>query len=132
MRALCAWCQREGLPAFFGEREPLGDLSETHGICAGHEAREQVLLAIHEARRSGFSSVQLDGRAKELGGWRIASLRRMRVYAFPLSCSAELFAHEGRGMVIRGGEPAQHALSFQDLGSLFVPLTRVAVEAAHD
>ena len=36
MRAFCAWCQREGGPAFLGEREPLDDASETHGVCRRH------------------------------------------------------------------------------------------------
>lgn len=36
LRAICAWCQREGGPAFLGEREPLDDESETHGVCRRH------------------------------------------------------------------------------------------------
>ena len=36
LRAFCAWCQREGGPAFHGEREPLDDDSETHGVCRRH------------------------------------------------------------------------------------------------
>jgi hypothetical protein len=36
LRAFCAWCQREGGPAFLGEREPLDDDSETHGVCRRH------------------------------------------------------------------------------------------------
>ncbi|HSE04912.1 MAG TPA: hypothetical protein VLK35_12230 [Methylomirabilota bacterium] len=36
MRAFCAWCQREGGPAFLGEREPLDDDGETHGVCRRH------------------------------------------------------------------------------------------------
>jgi hypothetical protein len=36
LRAFCAWCQREGGPAFLGEREPLDDASETHGVCRRH------------------------------------------------------------------------------------------------
>jgi hypothetical protein len=36
LRAFCAWCQREGGPAFLGEREPLDDESETHGVCRRH------------------------------------------------------------------------------------------------
>lgn len=44
MRAICAWCQREGWPAFLGEREPLDDQSETHGICRRH--LQQILAAL--------------------------------------------------------------------------------------
>ena len=36
LRAFCAWCQREGGPAYLGEREPLDDDSETHGVCRRH------------------------------------------------------------------------------------------------
>ena len=37
MKVICAWCRREGRPAYLGEREPLSDTSETHGICRGHQ-----------------------------------------------------------------------------------------------
>jgi len=36
MRVSCAWCQREGQPASLGERAPLDDPAETHGICRRH------------------------------------------------------------------------------------------------
>ena len=36
MRVLCAWCVRDGRPAFLREKLPLEDLSETHGLCADH------------------------------------------------------------------------------------------------
>ena len=36
MRVTCAWCQREGEPASLGERAPLDDPAETHGICRRH------------------------------------------------------------------------------------------------
>jgi hypothetical protein len=36
MRVTCAWCQREGEPANLGERAPLDDPAETHGICRRH------------------------------------------------------------------------------------------------
>ncbi len=36
MRAICAWCRAEGLPAYLGEREPLEDPVETHGLCQRH------------------------------------------------------------------------------------------------
>ena len=36
MRIVCAWCERDGVPAFMGEREPLDDPSTTHGICPRH------------------------------------------------------------------------------------------------
>jgi hypothetical protein len=39
MRVTCAWCQREGEPASLGERAPLDDPAETHGICRRHTLR---------------------------------------------------------------------------------------------
>jgi hypothetical protein len=36
MRVTCAWCQRDGEPASLGERAPLDDPAETHGICRRH------------------------------------------------------------------------------------------------
>jgi hypothetical protein len=36
MRVSCAWCQHEGRPAALGERAPLDDPAETHGICRRH------------------------------------------------------------------------------------------------
>lgn len=44
LRAVCAWCQREGGPAFLGEREPLDDESETHGVCRRH--LQHILAAL--------------------------------------------------------------------------------------
>src|SRR4029453_3730148 len=39
MKVTCAWCQREGEPASLGERAPLDDPAETHGICRRHTLR---------------------------------------------------------------------------------------------
>lgn len=50
MKAICAWCKREGQPAFLGEREPLDDLTETHGICPRHRTQ---LLAEFYGRPNG-------------------------------------------------------------------------------
>lgn len=36
MRRICSWCRSEGSPADLGEREPLDDPSETHGLCQRH------------------------------------------------------------------------------------------------
>ena len=39
MKATCAWCKAEGAPADLGEREPLDDHEETHGLCQRHMAQ---------------------------------------------------------------------------------------------
>ena len=44
MRAVCAWCQRDGRPGFLGERAPFDSTDETHGICPRHAA--QVLAQL--------------------------------------------------------------------------------------
>ena len=49
MRAICAWCRAEGSPADLGEREPLEDPVETHGLCQRHSTR---LLGMARARPS--------------------------------------------------------------------------------
>ena len=36
MKVACAWCQHEGRQAILGERAPLDDPAETHGICRRH------------------------------------------------------------------------------------------------
>src|SRR5262245_39656022 len=54
VNALCAWCQKEGRPAFLGEREPFDDPGETHGICAEHR---RMLLA--QLPSSSFPDVAL-------------------------------------------------------------------------
>jgi hypothetical protein len=36
VKGICSWCQAEGSPADLGEREPLDDPSETHGLCQRH------------------------------------------------------------------------------------------------
>jgi hypothetical protein len=55
MKTVCAWCEKEGKEALIGEKEPLADSSETHGICGDHreelEARVIQLRAEAEERR---------------------------------------------------------------------------------
>jgi len=36
MRALCSWCQAEGVPAYLGEREPVDNPGDTFGVCSRH------------------------------------------------------------------------------------------------
>ena len=54
MKIVRSWCERDGLPAFLGEREPLDDLSVTHGICPRHMA--QLLGSLPSA---SFPGVEL-------------------------------------------------------------------------
>lgn len=36
MKIICAWCKQEGRGGVLGEREPIDDPTETHGVCALH------------------------------------------------------------------------------------------------
>lgn len=38
MRIVCSWCRKEGKAEFVGEKAPLDDPRETHGICVVHRA----------------------------------------------------------------------------------------------
>ena len=40
MKVVCSWCRKEGKAEFVGEKAPLDDPRETHGICALH--RDQI------------------------------------------------------------------------------------------
>ena len=55
MKIVCSWCRQEGKAELVGEKAPLDDARETHGICVVHrhevEARWQ---AIHTSTHSGF------------------------------------------------------------------------------
>jgi hypothetical protein len=39
MRVLCAWCCRDGLTGYLGEREPLDNPEPTHGVCPRHKVQ---------------------------------------------------------------------------------------------
>ncbi len=36
MRIVCSWCRQEGITSLVGEKAPLDDARETHGICVFH------------------------------------------------------------------------------------------------
>ncbi|NWF73913.1 MAG: hypothetical protein HXY51_12840 [Nitrospirae bacterium] len=58
MKIVCSWCRQEGKKDLMGEKAPLKDERETHGICVIHrlevEARWQT--SIHTASYSGTAS----------------------------------------------------------------------------
>jgi hypothetical protein len=39
MKIVCSWCRKEGKAEFVGEKAPLDDARETHGICVAHHAQ---------------------------------------------------------------------------------------------
>lgn len=54
MKAICSWCQAEGVPADLGDREPLEDSGETHGLCQRH-----LTLLLSDARTQLTSAIRL-------------------------------------------------------------------------
>jgi hypothetical protein len=50
MKIICSWCRQEGKAELVGEKAPLDDARETHGICAFHrqdiQARWQASVRI--------------------------------------------------------------------------------------
>jgi len=36
MHIICSWCRKEGQIGLVGEKDPLEDRRETHGICLAH------------------------------------------------------------------------------------------------
>jgi len=63
MKIVCSWCRQEGKTDLVGEKAPLDDARETHGICVLHrhdvEARWQssIHTASHSAVATGLSSM---------------------------------------------------------------------------
>jgi len=41
MRIVCSWCREEGRAEYVGEKAPLDDARETHGICTFHHHEVQ-------------------------------------------------------------------------------------------
>jgi hypothetical protein len=89
VKAFCAWCRREGLVGFLGEREPLDDPSETHGICPRHHAEliaelhalpahapspARTLIVVHPRERSLYE--YLRARLASVGGVEVLVDRR--------------------------------------------------------
>ena len=67
MKIVCSWCRQEGKKDLMGEKAPLKDERETHGICVFHrdevEARWQA--SIHTASHSGYAT----GSSSSLFHW---------------------------------------------------------------
>ena len=58
MKVVCSWCRKEGKAEFVGEKAPLDDARETHGICALH--RDQI-------RERWQASIQAGGATSFVG-----------------------------------------------------------------
>jgi hypothetical protein len=49
MQVICAWCAKEGKPAFLLHKPPMDDASLTHSICDNH------LAAVRSEIRTRFA-----------------------------------------------------------------------------
>lgn len=59
MKILCAWCLKEGKPSLIGEREPLDDPTETHGICPEHRLQvEDELTALRKKASEDLEAIR--------------------------------------------------------------------------
>src|SRR5437899_13111620 len=82
MKAWCAWCQEEGKPGFLGERPPLDELSDTHGICDHHRTLLLAALPQRPAASPGRPVLRvrlvLDPDAGELYRYRSRSVAGLK------------------------------------------------------
>ncbi len=58
MKIICSWCRQEGKAEFVGEKAPLDDARETHGICVAHcrNVETHLRTSLRTDSRSGVSS----------------------------------------------------------------------------
>ena len=58
MKIVCSWCRQEGKTELVGEKAPLDDARETHGICVSHRHAVQArwLASIHIASNFGVAT----------------------------------------------------------------------------
>ena len=57
MKIVCSWCRQEGKAELVGEKAPLDDARETHGICVVHRhAIEARWQAAHTSTYPGFQT----------------------------------------------------------------------------
>src|SRR5688572_15284712 len=85
MRVVCAWCERDGRPAFLREQVPLEDPSTTYGICDRHEADVRASL-----RKSSERGDSRDGGSDPFTaeGHILQLLRVRREVGFCTACLA--------------------------------------------
>ena len=70
MTVVCSWCRHEGLAGVVGEKAPLEDRRETHGICSSH--RLQVRAGWTETKGGRVNGAQ-GAVPQNLGGYVVRS-----------------------------------------------------------
>jgi CheY-like chemotaxis protein len=86
MRVVCAWCERDGGPAFLREQTPLEDAATTHGICDRHDAELRALKLKAPRHRPATPDGDWDSFTAE--GQIIQLLRVRREIGFCTPCLA--------------------------------------------
>ncbi len=132
MKLVCAWCRSEGKPGVIGEKPPLDDATETHGICQRHQHEVletlpsasfpdvELLIVVHPREEALFKYLQ--DRWARVRGVKVIIDRR-------------------RGERRRGGQPAGserrrrldgrvRQVTFMPPGYLFVRFKRKRRESA--
>ena len=58
MKIVCSWCRQEGKTELVGEKAPLDDTRETHGICVFHrcDVKSRWQASIHVTSNSGSTT----------------------------------------------------------------------------
>jgi len=80
MKIVCSWCRKEGKAEFVGEKAPLDDARETHGICVAHHAQVHAhwWASIQLADESGVNIRKEMSSALFLWGELLNLTKRMR------------------------------------------------------
>ena len=73
MRIVCSWCRNEGQIGLVGEKAPLEDRRETHGICVTHRIavqtrwRERIRVSQEAGRKFVPAGSASDGSSTDPG-----------------------------------------------------------------
>lgn len=66
MTIVCSWCRGEGRTGIIGEKAPLEDRRETHGICMSHRIAVQIRWS-EPALQSSVNSELIGGASSSAG-----------------------------------------------------------------
>ena len=69
MIIVCSWCREEGKAEIVGEKAPLDDDRETHGICVAHLREVQVRWQESNCAASGAGADQGPGMSSLWFRW---------------------------------------------------------------
>lgn len=67
MKIVCSWCRQEGKTELVGEKAPLDDARETHGICVFH--RHDVEARWHASTHTASPAGVVIGLYSALFRW---------------------------------------------------------------